>query len=92
MIQAQTKLTSQCQVSVPASVRRLLGLAPGSTLQWQELDGRIVVQRAVQHDTLAAHQALFGTTDTDCVKPAPKTLAELKLGLTKHIKTRHARA
>ncbi len=91
MIQAQTKLTSQGQVSVPAAVRRLLGLTPGSSLQWQELGGRIVVQRAARHDTMAAHQALFGDADTDSVKPAAKTLAELKHGIAQHIKARHAR-
>lgn len=87
MLTIQTKLTSQGQVSVPAAVRHLLGLTAGAALQWEEVDGRITVQRATQHDTLAAHQALFG----DEGRPAPRTLAQLKQGIAKHIKQRHAR-
>ena len=86
MISTQTKLTSQGQVSVPASVRRLLGLMPGSALQWQEKDGYVIVQRATQHDTMAAQAALFGDR-----KPEPKSLTQMKRGISTHIKSRHAR-
>ena len=90
MIQVQTKLTSQGQVSVPVAVRRLLGLMPGSSLEWQERNGQVVVQRATQHDTLAAHAALFGDEKTGATKA--KTLLELKQGIAKHMQQRHARA
>jgi AbrB family looped-hinge helix DNA binding protein len=33
---AQSKITAQGQISVPADVRRKLGLGPGSILEWQE--------------------------------------------------------
>ena len=92
MIQAQTKLTSQGQVSVPASVRRLLGLTPGASLEWQETgDGRVVVQRVATHDTMAAHRALFGDVYPAFKKPKAKTFSELKQGIVRHIKARHAR-
>ena len=92
MIQAQTKLTSQGQVSVPASVRRLLGLTPGASLEWQETgDGRVFVQRAAAHDTLAAHRALFCDVKPASNKPKPKTLTALKQGIVRHIRARHAR-
>lgn len=44
---AESRLTSQGQISVPAEVRRRLGVVPGESLEWEELDtGEIVVRRA----------------------------------------------
>ncbi|MGE0799175.1 MAG: AbrB/MazE/SpoVT family DNA-binding domain-containing protein [Lautropia sp.] len=33
---AQSKLTAQEQVSIPAEVRKRLGVGPGSVLEWDE--------------------------------------------------------
>lgn len=88
MIHTHTKLTSQGQVSVPASVRRALGLTPGSTLEWIEEQGRIIVKRATRHDSQAVHDALF---PEGVAAPAPKSLDELKDGIRQRMKRRHAR-
>lgn len=87
MIHTHTKVTSQGQVSVPASVRRALGLTPGSTLEWVEEDGRIVVKRATRHDSQAVHAALF---PEGSATPLPKSLDELKQGIRQRMKRRHA--
>jgi len=42
---AQSRLTAQSQISVPAAVRRKLGIGPGSTLAWHEEGAKIVVRR-----------------------------------------------
>ena len=86
MIQVRSKLTSQGQVSVPAAVRRQLGLGPGAMLEWVEEGGRIVVRRAVVHDSAAVHGALFpeGTAHR-------KSLTELKQGVALAMRRRHAR-
>jgi len=39
---AQSKITSQGQISIPADIRRRLGVGPGSILDWEEDDGKIV--------------------------------------------------
>jgi AbrB family looped-hinge helix DNA binding protein len=88
MLQIQTKLTSQGQVSVPAAVRHLLSLTPGSVLVWREEGGRISVERAVRHSTVEVHQALFG--DEAAAPGLAKDLAALKQGIRQHIKHRHA--
>jgi AbrB family looped-hinge helix DNA binding protein len=88
MLQIQTKLTSQGQVSVPAAIRQLLALTPGSTLVWTQDEGRVTVQRAVRHSTADVHQALFAD---DAQKLPPKTLADLKQGIRQRMKSRHAR-
>jgi len=84
MNHVRSKLTSQGQVSVPAAVRRKLGLRPGGTLEWVEEDGRIVVRRAVRHDSAAVHAALFPEG-----VPTRKALAELKQGVTVAMRRRH---
>jgi antitoxin PrlF len=87
MLQIQTKLTSQGQVSVPAAIRHLLALTPGSAIVWTEDNGRISVQRAVKYTSEDIHQALFGAGE----RPEPKTLRELKQGIKTYIKNKHAR-
>ena len=88
MLQIQTKLTSQGQVSVPAAVRHFLNLTPGSVLLWTQQDGRIMVERAVRHSTIEVHQALFA--DDAPVKTPTKTLLDLKLGIRQQMQRRHA--
>ena len=82
---AQSKLTAQGQISVPAAVRKKLGVGPGSTLEWQEEDDKIVVRRVGRFTSTDLHEALFASP------PAARSLAELKQGLKTHAKRRHAR-
>ncbi len=86
MALAHSKLTTQGQISVPASVRRKLGIGPGSTLEWEERDGDIVVRRAARYTSLDIHRALFPT------QPAKaKTLAAMKEGIRRRVRERYAR-
>jgi len=82
---AQSKLTAQGQISVPAAVRRKLGVGPGSTLEWQEDGDKIVVRRVGRFTSAELHEALFSSP------PRPRTLQELRAGLRTHAKRRHAR-
>ncbi|MBB1076096.1 AbrB/MazE/SpoVT family DNA-binding domain-containing protein [Rhodoferax sp. 4810] len=88
MLQIQTKLTSQGQVSVPAAIRNLLNLTPGSILLWKEEAGRVSVERSVRHSTAEVNQALFG--DAPAAPATAKTPAELKQGIRQLMKRRHA--
>jgi antitoxin PrlF len=82
---ASSKLTAQGQISVPAEVRRKLGLAPGSVLEWEEDGERVLVRRAGAHSSEEIHTALFP-------HGAPrKSLGELKAGLRRAVAKRHAR-
>lgn len=83
---ASSKLTAQGQISVPAEVRRKLGVGPGSVLEWEEQGSQIVVRRAGRYTSSDVHSALFAA------KPQkPQSLAELKAGLRANIRKRHAR-
>ena len=83
---AQSKVTAQGQISVPAEVRKKLGVGPGSVLEWHEHDGNMVVRRAGRFNSSDMHQVLFpkGTSGT---KPIP----DVKEAIRKHIRRRHAR-
>ena len=82
---ARSKVTAQGQISVPAEVRRKLGVGPGSVLEWDEQGEVVVVRRAAQFTSEDVHNALFVS------KPASRSLSELKLGIGRHMKRRHAR-
>jgi bifunctional DNA-binding transcriptional regulator/antitoxin component of YhaV-PrlF toxin-antitoxin module len=82
---AHSKLTAQSQVSVPAAVRRRLGVGPGAVLEWDEDGGAIVVRRAGRYSSEDVHRALFPRA------PKPRTIEQLKEGKRRYIRKRHAR-
>jgi antitoxin PrlF len=82
---AQSKLTAQGQISVPAAVRKKLGIGPGSTLEWQEEGDKIIVRRVGRFTSADLHAAVFSSP------PRARSLGELKQGLRTHAKRRHAR-
>lgn len=84
MALAHSKVTAQGQVSVPAKVRQLLGVGPGSVLEWNEEGDRVVVRKAGRHSSEDIHRALFSKT------PRRRTLDELRSGIGQYIKKRHA--
>jgi len=57
---AQSRVTAQGQVSVPADVRKALGIGPGSILEWEQEDGKVVVRRVGKYTFDDIHRALFG--------------------------------
>ena len=83
---AQSKLTAQAQVSVPASIRRVLGIGPGSVIVWETEGDRIVVRRLGRHSSVDIHLALFETG-----APTKKSDRELKAGIAAYMQSRHAR-
>jgi antitoxin PrlF len=83
---AHSKLTTQGQISVPAEVRRKLGVGPGSVLEWDEQDGAIVVRRAGRYTSEEIHRALFPNGP-----PRRRSIAEMKKGIEKYMREKHAR-
>ncbi len=84
MALAHSKLTAQGQISVPANVRRKLGIGPGSVLEWDDDGEKVVVRRAGRYTSEDVHRSLFSTP------PKPRTLAEMKEGARRYIKRRRA--
>jgi AbrB family looped-hinge helix DNA binding protein len=86
MALAHSKVTEQGQISVPAEVRRKLGIGPGSVLEWNEEGEKIVVRRSARYTSEEIHRELFPQH-----APRRRTLAELKQGIRRRVRERHAR-
>jgi AbrB family looped-hinge helix DNA binding protein len=82
---AHSKVTAQGQISVPLDVRRRLGVGPGSILEWEEDGDKIVVRRAGRFSSEDIHQALFAAA------PERRSVAQLKEGIRRYARKRHAR-
>ena len=83
---AQSRVTAQGKISVPLSIRKKLGIGPGSVLEWEEEGDKIVVRRAGGYSFEDIHRAIFGGKT-----PEPHTLEELKEGIPRYIRKRNAR-
>ena len=82
---AQSKVTAQGQISVPVEVRKKLGVGPGSVLEWDEQGGQVVVRRAGRYSSEEIHQAIFPE------KELRQKSVDVKVGIRKYIRKRHAR-
>ena len=85
MSKVQSRLTAQGQVSVPAPIRRKLGLGPGAVLEWDADGDDVVVRRVGKFSFADVHQVLFSEP------PRRKSLADLKAGIGREMKRRRAK-
>jgi antitoxin PrlF len=86
MALAESKVTAQGQISVPAEIRRKLGIGPGSILAWEADGDKVFVRRVGRYSWEDIHRALFPDGP-----PKPRTLEELKEGISQYIREKHAR-
>jgi len=82
---AQSRLTSQGQVSIPAEVRKRLGLGPGSDIEWDQQGDLLVVRKAGRSASIDVHMALF-----EGRKPA-KAEISTRAGIADYMRRKHAR-
>jgi AbrB family looped-hinge helix DNA binding protein len=82
---AQSKLTAQGQISVPAEIRNRLGLRPGSVLEWDEKGGQVFVRKAGRYTSAQVHEALFEG------QPVATKNVDVKAAIRQHVRRRHAR-
>ena len=83
---AHSKVTAQGQISVPAEVRRKLGIGPGSILEWEEDGEKMVVRRSGRFTSQDVHKVLFPKG-----RPSRRTVEEMKESIGQHLRERHAR-
>ena len=83
---ARSKITAQGQISVPADVRKRLGVGPGSTIEWDEDGDKIVVRRVGKYTSMDIHKMLFPDG-----LPKPLSIADMKEGIRQYIREKHAR-
>lgn len=85
MSSMESRITSQGQTSVPARIRRKLGLTPGSVVEWRERGGEVVVRRASKHSSQEIHDAVFAAP------PNPVSVAGMEDGIRSRLRRKHAR-
>jgi antitoxin PrlF len=81
----QSKVTAQGQISVPAEIRRKLGIGPGSVLEWDQEGEQVVVRKAGRYSSEDIHRAVFTE------RPRRRTLDDLKEAVRRDTRDRHAR-
>lgn len=86
MVLARSKITSQGQISVPAEVRKKLGVGPGSLLQWDEEEGKVVIRRVGKFSSEDVQAALFPDG-----RPKPLSPDNIKASIARHLKAKHGR-
>lgn len=84
MAKPESKITAQNQISVPAEVRRKLGVGPGSVLEWDERDDEFVVRRARRYTTEDIHRFLFPDGP-------PKKRVDVKEAIEEYIREKYGR-
>jgi AbrB family looped-hinge helix DNA binding protein len=86
MALARSKVTAEGQISIPADIRKRLGIAPGSILEWDEDGDNIVVRRSARFSSEDIRRVLFP-------KGAPQTrsVEQMKEGIRQYVRGRYAR-
>jgi antitoxin PrlF len=85
MAVAHSKVTAQGQISVPADIRRKLGIGPGSILEWDEEGDKIVVRRSARFSSEDIHRALFPQREVK-----PRTIGDMREGIRRRARDRYA--
>ena len=80
----ESKITARGQVSVPARIRRRLGLTPGSKIVWFESEGEVIVRRAAKYSSRDIHEALFDEP------PNPRSVDDMDEGIRSRVRRGHA--
>ncbi len=83
---AQSRVTSQGQISIPVEIRRRLGIVKGSILEWDQVGEDVIVRRAGKYTFADMHRILFPHGP-----PKRRTLKELNEGAAKYVREQHAR-
>lgn len=93
-----SRITTQGQVSVPAKVRRALGVGLGAMLEWESHPDGFVVRRAGRTTTADIHNIIFGRKSSTEVAvrktrraASDGKVVDVKAAISSHIRKRHAR-
>jgi AbrB family looped-hinge helix DNA binding protein len=85
MMIAYSKVNTEGQISIPEEIRRKLRITPGSIIEWKQDGDQLILRKTKQYSSHQIHEALFPKRS-----PKPKTLEQLKKGISQ--KTKRAKA
>lgn len=80
---ARSRITSQGQISVPAEIRRRLGVGPGSVVEWDVEGEKITIKRIGRYNFEDIRSLFDGAQ-----KLGPD---DVKEGIRKHMREKYAK-
>ncbi len=80
---ARSRITSQGQVSIPVSILRQFGLAPGEAITWNIRNGCLVIEKAGQYGLEDVRESLH------LPKGVHKTDEEIREGIKNRMRAKH---
>jgi antitoxin PrlF len=84
---AHSKVTAQGQISVPADIRKKLGIGPGSVIEWDQDGDNIVVRRSGKYSSEDIRRVLFPDGP-----PKRVSIKDMKEAIGRGITERYARS
>jgi len=85
MALARSKITAQGQISVPAEIRRKLGIGPGSILEWEEDGDKVFIRRTGRYTSEDIHRAIFDKP------PKRRSIEEMDEVIGRYLRKKYAR-
>lgn len=71
-----SRITAQGQISIPAAIRRRLGLEPGSVVEWEDQGDRFAIKRGGQYTFDDIHSFLFPDGHAPGLAPTTQEMDE----------------
>jgi AbrB family looped-hinge helix DNA binding protein len=81
----RSTLNAQGRTTVPAEIRRKLGIGPGSIVEWVGDGDHVIVRKFGKYSFDDIRRALFP------IPPKPRTLEEMKEGIADYVRDKHGR-
>ncbi|MBX7061563.1 MAG: AbrB/MazE/SpoVT family DNA-binding domain-containing protein [Pyrinomonadaceae bacterium] len=87
MTTIRSKITAQGQISVPAPIRKKLGLTPGSVIEWEDEgdEASVTVKKATEYDLDDLHKNVFPDGP-----PKPISIDEIDKAIDAYLRKKHA--
>ena len=86
MSRLRSTVNAHGRTTIPASIRRKLGVEPGSIVEWHHQGDAVVIRKSVgPYTSEDIRRALFPTP------PRAHSLEELKEGIADYIREKHGR-
>ena len=88
---ARSKLTAKEQLTVPAAIRKMLGVEAGDELVWKRNDDGDVVVQPARKNTLEDIRAALRAAGVPKWEGPPVSVEEMKEGIARHLRKKHGR-
>jgi AbrB family looped-hinge helix DNA binding protein len=84
----RSRITAQGQISIPAQIRRKLGIGPGSVIEWEQSSREdvVMVKKAAEYTLEDLHNNVFPDGAPEAI-----SVHEMDEAIKNYIRKKHAR-